>query len=401
MTNHVSMIGAAFAGNKGAAAMLSSSIESVLKIDPYATFSLFSMYPEEDLAKCPYKQVEIIPAKPKQLGVTINLLALIYRIFPPARRTIAKKSNAVSALLKSNVLLDQMGVSFTDGREKFLLFNTAALLPAFLLRVPVLKTAQAIGPFSNPVNKLVSRVFLPRVDKIITRGELTHNFAESIGLNNLVAGADAAFLLDQFGIDEAKSGEEAQRPLRVGVVPSEVVRGKYEKLHPEGYVSLISEVILNQRAQGKDVRLIAHSARDSGSRQNNDLLLCREIIGEVGSEAQVSFSDREQTIEQLRQEIMDCDILFTGRFHAMVSALSVGVVPVVMGWGHKYEEVLSPFGLESHAIPHQECTADLITRMLDSSLAKYKDLRQQISSALPSVIAKAQTQDEELRLYLR
>jgi colanic acid/amylovoran biosynthesis protein len=43
-------------------------------------------------------------------------------------------------------LIDLAGVSFIDGREKFLPFNILTILPAMLLGVPVVKFAQAMGP---------------------------------------------------------------------------------------------------------------------------------------------------------------------------------------------------------------------------------------------------------------
>jgi polysaccharide pyruvyl transferase WcaK-like protein len=293
-----------------------------------------------------------------------------------------------------------MGVSFTDGREKFLLFNTAAILPAFLLQIPVLKIAQAIGPFRNPINRLTSRIFLPRVSKIITRGSGTHRFGEQLGLQNLLEGADSAFLLRHRRINEPENEGPQGGPIKIGIIPSEVVRKKFDKLKTGGYVDLLTQVVVKLQERGNEVRLIAHSARQSHSRQNNDLHLCREILREVGSTTQITFIDQEQTVEQLRKEIQDCDIVFTGRFHGMVTALSVGVVPVVMGWGHKYDEVLSPFGLADNAFPYDQATPDLIVNMLDVCVDNSKKLEEQIARSLPGVVEKAQIQNDAIGRYL-
>ena len=98
-------------------------------------------------------------------------------------------------------LLDQGGITFTDGREKFLLYNVASILPALNTGTPVFKCAQAVGPFTNPINRRASKTFLPKVKTLVTRGRITHEFAEGLGLSNLYAGADYAFSLEMSGTE--------------------------------------------------------------------------------------------------------------------------------------------------------------------------------------------------------
>jgi len=100
---HVSIIGSAFSGNKGAAAMLESAIESIRAEYPDATFTLFSMYPHEDRVQNRFEGVELVDARPRPLGVTINTLALLYKILPPLRPLLRSRSRAISALSRSDV----------------------------------------------------------------------------------------------------------------------------------------------------------------------------------------------------------------------------------------------------------------------------------------------------------
>jgi polysaccharide pyruvyl transferase WcaK-like protein len=174
----VTIIGSALSGNKGAAAMLESAIQTLDERVPGVQFTLLSMYPEEDSRQNSHPALEIVPASPRQLGVTINLLGLIYRVLPPSRRLLVRRSRAIRALVQSQVLLDQGGITFTDGREKFLLYNVASILPALFVRTPVVKCAQAIGPFTHPLNRAAARLFLPRMRTIVTRGAITHRLAE-------------------------------------------------------------------------------------------------------------------------------------------------------------------------------------------------------------------------------
>ena len=157
----ITIVGSALSGNKGASAMLEAAIQSLTARLGEVDFTLFSMYPDEDADRNPFPNLEIVAADARQLGVSINTLALAYRVLPFLRRPLRRRSRAIAALVDSSVLLDQGGITFTDGREKFLLYNVASILPAINVGTPVVKCAQAIGPFRHPINRLASRVFLP------------------------------------------------------------------------------------------------------------------------------------------------------------------------------------------------------------------------------------------------
>lgn len=397
----MSVIGSAFAGNIGAAAMLVSGIESVLEIDPEATFTLFSMYPDEDRQACRYPQVEIVPATPLQLGITINVLALVYKILPPIRRVLRHRSRSISALAKSSMLIDQMGVSFTDGREYYLLYNTAALLPAFLVGTPVVKCAQAIGPFNNPINRLVSKLFLPRVAVTISRGRKSYEYSKSLGLENVLHGADSAFLLREGNATVRPVPiQNTKAPRTLGIVPSQVLKNRMDKKSPGTYETLMVQIIESLTLLGHSVKVFAHSARMKRSTQNNDLPLCRAIMSSFQENRRVSFLDTNRSISDLRREIAGCDVLLTGRFHAMVSALALSVPPVVMGWGHKYEEVLEMFELSGNALPHQQCTHDVLIAKIWDTVAQSSQQSEQIRQYLTSVTELATIQKIVFADYL-
>ncbi|WP_226638598.1 polysaccharide pyruvyl transferase family protein, partial [Novosphingobium profundi] len=172
MSTHVAIIGSALSGNRGASAMLEAAIEGISRRIPDARFTLFSMYPDEDRALNHYPNLTIVPAGPLRLGIVINSLALLYWLLPPLRSVLARSCGAIKALRDADVLLDQGGITFCDGREKFLLYNVASVLPALFMRVPVVKCAQAMGPFRSRVNRLAARAILPRMRLIVSRGRI-------------------------------------------------------------------------------------------------------------------------------------------------------------------------------------------------------------------------------------
>ncbi|GAA1985024.1 polysaccharide pyruvyl transferase family protein [Microbacterium pumilum] len=389
---HVTIIGSALSGNKGAAAMLESAVQTLDERlgAGNVRYSLLSMYPAEDRAQNPYPHVEVIPASPRQLGVTINLLALLYRLLPPLRSLLRRRSRAVGALATSQVLLDQGGITFTDGREKFLLYNVASILPAFFTGTPVFKCAQAIGPFHNPVNRRAALMFLPRVDTIVTRGRITHDFATGLGLTNIVAGADYAFSLQLDGTEITALASMYDLSFFdggavVGVCPSVVLQKKVDARGGD-YVGQMVAFIDALTADGRKVLLLPHSVRTGTDKvHNNDLPLCREIHARLSRAKDVLFVDRELSSQQLRALIGLCGTFVASRFHAMVSSLSMAVPTLVIGWSHKYREVLEMFGSEEWAFGHDKLTpAFLLERFGDLEL-RQAEVKSQLLERLPDV----------------
>lgn len=389
-TPRITVIGSALSGNKGAAAMLESAVQTLGERLGEVEFTLLSMYPEEDRAQNPYPNLEVVAADPKTLGVTINSLALAHRLLPPLR-PLLRRHRAIRALAQSDALLDQGGITFTDGREKFLLYNVASILPALNLHTPVFKCAQAVGPFKNPINRIVSKVFLPKAQTLVTRGRITHEFAEGLGLTNLVAGADYAFSLEMDGTEE-QGLREAGVDLEffadcevVGVCPSVVLQKKVEG-RGDDYVGQMIAFIERLRRDGKKVLLVPHSVRTGTEKShNNDLPLCTRINDLLVRGEDVLFVDRELSSQQLRHLIGRCDLFVASRFHAMVSSLAMAVPTLVIGWSHKYREVLEMFALEEWAFGHDQLTPEHLWSRFEDLSARRDEVQGKLDQHLPEV----------------
>lgn len=401
----ITIIGSALSGNKGASAMLEAAIQSLGERLDDPRFTLLSMYPREDAAQNPYPNLEILPANPRQLGVTINTLALAYRVLPFLRGTLRRHSRVIRALADSSVLLDQGGITFTDGREKFLLYNVASILPALNTRTPVFKCAQAVGPFQNPINRWASRTFLPKAATVVTRGRITHEYAEGLGLTNLVAGADYAFSLELEGTE----GEQVSRHLDlsffdedvVGVCPSVVLQKKVDARGGD-YVGQIVDFIGHARAQGKRVLLLPHSVRTGTDKtHNNDLPLCSEIHSRLTLGDDLLFVDRELSSQQLRYLIGRCSFFVASRFHAMVSSLAMAVPTLVIGWSHKYREVLEMFDLEEWAFGHDMLTFEYLVERFEALEDARPVVERKLDEHLPVVKARSIEQAELIAQVVR
>ena len=360
------IIGPALYGNKGAAAMLESTIQTLSERYPKAEFTLLSHYPEQDKRLNTFKNLSIISAKPIYLALVINPAALLYRILPFTRQYIFSRLPAIKALAESDALLEEGGITFNDGREIYLLFNIATILPALLMRKPVIKCAQALGPFNNPINKLSAKIFLPRLKLIVARGEYTYKNLESLNLKNIAHGADYAFSL-KVNDEHVKAAKKflahpifKSHSLIVGISPSCVVKKHFDKANQD-YVGMMVKLIEYLIDTKHEVMLTPHSIHTGsknnnllsvliGKSHNNDVPLCNEIYNKVSNKVHCCFIKEEVSSQTIRFLIGKCDLFITSRFHGMISSLAMGVPTLVIGWSHKYAEVLKMFDLEEFAI---------------------------------------------------
>ena len=375
------IIGSAFAGNQGAASMLEASLELLRRDDD--RFTLLSVYPADDAAWNTHADVDVVDARPVRLVLSSALTAL-HRIAPPLRSLIVKIEPIVGAISSADVLLDQGGISFSDGRAKFLPFNVATMLPAIMAGVPIVKCAQAVGPFEERSNRMAARAVLPRVSRIVARGSKTLDHLEQLSLTNVEEGVDLAFAMtvtDTQRGDAIASLELAPRTpgrARIGVCPSEVVRRQVDGSSESTgvYVELMAALVRRLADEDHEVIVFSHSSRENtAKRHNNDLPLCRDLASIVGEHDGVTVVARAADARTLRALIGSCDVVVTSRFHAMISSLCESVPPVVLGWGHKYAEVLAEFDLEDSGVDAKtlhdvDRVVGLIAHVLDTAEAR-------------------------------
>lgn len=396
----VAIIASAFYGNKGASSMLEASLGMLEPSSHHV--GLLSMYPEDDRRLAP-DPVEVFDARPLRLALSIVPLSLLYRVAPALRSLVARLEPSVPFVAEADLYLDQGGITFSDGREKFLPYNIATLLPALFLNTPVVKCAQAIGPFQSRLNRFIAGLLLPRVHTIVARGDTTYELLYELGLNNVVPGVDLAFSLDTSEL----TAERMRRKYPVicsdrgegvvGVCPSQVAAQQFDALHgSDAYVGLLTSVIVDLLNAGKRVVLIPHSFRaDPNKTHNNDLPLCLRILANLGPRESLVFIDEELSAAELRVVISMTDMLITSRFHGMISALAAGVPPLVFGWGHKYREVLDSFGLEDAGLDVRQLSdRRLVDEKINDVLESLETRQEAIADALPEIIKVSGTHSE-------
>ena len=409
------IIGGTLWGNRGAEAMVVTTIGRVRERDPDASFVLLSYFPERDRELLRDPAVTVVDARPKVTAITwagalfSRLAGLVGLRLPDAVLPFP-----VRALRRCRALFDVSGISFHDGRLTVVGYNLLCVWPALLLKVPVIRLSQAMGPFRNPLNRIPARWVTKCSLHTFARGRLTAEFMDGLGVpaESWSVAPDVAFayrpeyslttendqqvsaLLNR-GADLRSAGTDV-----VGLVPSSLVN---QKMTSEGqdYVGLLLAVVRDLHKRGVHVLVMPNATRAGlDAPRNNDITVVNQLRGRIMAEPDgidpdaVSYVDFDLNTASIRTLAEQCTLLITSRFHAMVAALALGVPPLVMGWSHKYEEVLEMFGCEGDAVDFSE--AEQLPELVERLLAEHDTTRERILKALPEVTTAAVAQFDQL-----
>lgn len=395
-TSRIAIIGAALSANKGAAAMAETVIQRMPDHVGPCEFVLLTTYPTADEGRLPVSSnTRIVGLQPMRLALVefpVATLAFLARMLRLPLGWV--RARACRAMLDSDVVVDCAGISFSSGRGiPILVYNALMTGTPLLLGTPTVKVAQALGPFVGPVNRSLARLVLPHLATICARGARTREHLDSLGLSNVVDVADLAFSLEEsvslpasVARDVAAAGEGY-----VVVMPSSVVRGIVGSGGGD-YVAAMAETIAEiRRLAGRGVVIAAHSYRvGMPEGRMNDGPVCREIAERLSGDDGVVLVDADLSAGELRHLVAGASVLVTSRFHAMISGLATCTPTVVVGWSHKYREVLDDFGLarfgmDSGALADPRRVAGEVA----SALREHDRITAAIAGALPAVKARS------------
>jgi len=417
---NIGIIGGTIWGNRGAESMLVTTIHQVREYFPEANFFVYSYYPAKDRILVSDPQIQILDGRPLQLGLLHLPLSVIYALLRrlPGFRNIKIPNPGLEKLKRCSVLLDIGGITFTDGRELFLLYNVCSILPAMVLEIPVIKLAQALGPFKNPVNRLFSKLLLPGCKHIFARGESTAKHLIELGLSDSqwTLSSDIAFLFNEeaslsdenpqktsITIDRINAYVAANYPM-VAISPSSLVFKKCQSQDID-YIGAIINVL---RSAPKDTRfiLLPNATRESvESTRNNDIIVIQKILQRLGKLNDASIQDMVIPIDfdlntaGIREILKFVDINITSRFHSMIASLSLGLPTIVLGWSHKYQEILAEFECQDYVLDYRDIDEDLCG-ILNTLLDDSDRVRKKIRNHLKDIQEKSKLQFEYIHKVL-
>ena len=395
----VAITAASYSGNKGAAAMLQSSIGQLHeRYGDRLNVNLMSVYPGEDKEQLPWDFITVVPCTPEKLLFIAFPLAILYWLFRwcPPIKALLLKNKILKAYSQTDLVIDEAGISFVDSRG--FVMNTYAFVCAavpLLVGTPVVKYSQAMGTFKNGWNKFLAKWILPKLKLVIARGQGTLDNLTGIGItDNVKLCADGAFTMPD---NDAWTKKVAERwesdpffnDRVVGLSISSVVNKKCNKLGID-YKSVMVSFIEYLTGRGYGVFLIANAARiHSEKSRNNDLMIGDAIYEAVSDKTNVRWFHEEMDAEEIREHISRCKFLVASRFHAMIGALEKEVPVLLVGWSHKYQEVLDMFELGQYAADFSKLSLDELKQSFAHFEADEAKIREKLSAHHDAVLASS------------
>jgi len=416
----IAIIGGTFWGNRGAESMLTTTIGMISRTFPGARFIIFSYYPVKDRQLVQDERVTILSGKPISLATRHFIGALI----GAGTRLVGGKLprgdffKTARALSKSDVLLDIGGITFSDGREKFLPFNILTICPAMLLGVPVVKMAQAVGPFRKPLNRFFAKIFLMRCKYIFARGEKTEAYLKNLKFpkEKSTTAADIAFLYEpKFSLNcenedmvntlvgKLKKVREAGKSIVI-FSPSVLVEKQSRQMGLD-YLGGFLDAITTLGAAAHHFVVIPNATREGSEKNhNNDLLAITAMKNRAAegsfSKESIDWVDYDVNTASIRRIIQQADVLVTSRYHAMIAGLCLSVPTLVIGWSHKYRETMVYFGIAESALDFSSDDVHTAALVVDM-LSKKQDVKAKIKNSLPAVRRMSQQQFDYITQVLK
>jgi polysaccharide pyruvyl transferase WcaK-like protein len=280
------------------------------------------------------------------------------------------------------------------------------------LGVPVVKLAQAVGPFRRWLNRLFAKNFLFRCAHIFARGEKTAEFLKELKFpsGRFETVSDIAFLYrPEFSLSEENTEkvdalvkwirQEKKSGKTVLVFSPSILVDQESRKMGLNYAEKFLDVIRNLRTDFYSYIFIPNATRESSEKAHNNDLLVLNRINELAIKsglpsnalAAIEWVDYDINSASIRKIIGESDVLVTSRYHAMISGLALIIPTIVIGWGHKYRETMAYFDLEEYSLDFSDPAFDL-TETVVEILEKNSNVRRQIKTYLPEVKTKSETQ---------
>jgi polysaccharide pyruvyl transferase WcaK-like protein len=361
---------------KGAEAMLLTVHDTLSRIYPQARFLAFPLNSQDQ------REYEKLGFDVLQLKKETRFIRLLERLLLLTGLGSGKRldpcglSNRmlVNPFCTSDIIIDISGFASGDKfswrteASRWQMFRLAKLAGNKIIFMP-----QSWGPFSHPLSRFFTKKIIADADVVFAREKKSYEYLKSlegIDLNKIFSSPDIAF---QFrgGLPEdghrvlQRAGLAAKNCPLIGITPNMQIYKRTTGVGPgNGYFKLLTEVIRYfLQATNAMIVLIPH---EFSWFRKNDPELCQELKSVFPDDSRVISLAGTETAKEVKSVIGLLDFLVASRYHSLIAALSLRIPVVVIGWAHKYDDVMEKIELGQWVIdftkPAQGDVVDLIAR---------------------------------------
>ncbi|XES78265.1 MAG: polysaccharide pyruvyl transferase family protein [Candidatus Bathyarchaeia archaeon] len=399
MTN-ILLINTNCSWNKGSAAQVVSTVETLRKVIPNSRFTLVSINcPDLDAKLCSRYGVNVVGFSNKSPFSRFAYVQSFFRLSNLLLRSHIWSSfnNAgidVDFLISENVLeqyhssdlvIDLAGDSFSD-HGAFSIFPLLYGYIAVAFKKKIVVYSQSIGPFKKVMNP-IAKIYLNKADLVVVRENETIEILKKIGFSNVKLAAEIAFAMkpaSQNRIEEifAKEKVPTRVPI-VGIGTNELIYKLY-KSNRESYLSLtakMADYIVEH--MGAQVLLIPHVIIPEQYAVNDDRYISKLVLERVKHKEKIKMVTGDYSPEELKGIIGQCSLFIGSRMHSNIASLSMCVPVVALGWSHKYKGIMEMAGQGKYSMMFKTARYTEIIQKLDEAWKNRAAIRAELESTVP------------------
>lgn len=370
---NILLIGAGFK-NKGAEAMALTAIMRFHQLYPGCKITMASYHQEQ----LPYGIHSFSP--PSEDGEIYRFELIhnpqkrhhllhvpLYWLLPflPLRNRILKHEPYLQRFAQADLVVDLSGFALSD-QQPFItrLSFCFEIFTSCCMGKPFVIFTQALGPFEKVSTRLLAKLFLPKVDLLIARGQKTYKYLKQLGITRrmeIPICADSAFLFPSAPSDIANRllGNHAatDRPL-FGILSNINIFHRTQPSNDHNsYIQILARLCDYVHAElGAEVVFICHERREQG--QKDDEWLTHHVIKQTKNPHRIGVITADHPASELKAVIGRLDFIVASRFHSIVGAMSMATPFLVLSWAHKYDELVADVQMEDRVFDIQHLSVD-------------------------------------------
>jgi polysaccharide pyruvyl transferase WcaK-like protein len=122
---------------------------------------------------------------------------------------------------------------------------------------------------------------------------------------------------------------------------------------------------------------------------SDDRILCDMIRTSLDNSKDVVSLSGYYTAEVLKAVIGRMDFVVGSRYHGIIAALSQMVPALVLGWSHKYFELVRDAGIEEYIADYKNLNKDELLALAEKAWGRRNELRNILKKNIPWQIHKS------------
>lgn len=227
------------------------------------------------------------------------------------------------------------------------------LLLFIMKDIPVILMPQTIGPFDPGVFewkiiKIINKIYSRKLSRVFLREKQSAKYAKEIGLKCNKIYSDIVFRNKELKSIQCRNTEDY-----VLLIPSvkAMINAGLKK-----YIEMIESACAILKENNLDVKIITSADEDLELAVLLSHITGKEICSNIHLGKKLELIGSSQFI-------------ITSRYHPAVFSLSLGTPVIIIGWSHKYKELMKLFKQEGYYINSsdnliKEKTKEAVTRMI-------------------------------------